>query len=130
MNVQIRLVNLDAFRASARKLGADASRVIAGSLYRSAERVMTVSKQEYVPVEKGILRSSGHVEKPVLRPGRIEVILGYGGPAKAYALVQHERLDFKHKVGQAKYLERPLLKNVRQIERDLVNDVNRGVGRR
>jgi hypothetical protein len=31
--------------------------------------------------------------------------LSFGGDAWEYAVVQHERLDFNHRVGQAKYLE-------------------------
>jgi hypothetical protein len=39
----------------------------------------------------------------------VSVTLSYGGPASDYAVVQHERLDYKHSVGGPKYLERPLL---------------------
>jgi hypothetical protein len=74
-----------------------------------AERLMTESKQTFVPVDTGALRSSGHVE-PVRFTGRatIEVSLGYGGPSAAYALEVHENLNSHHAYGQAKYLETPV----------------------
>lgn len=73
-----------------------------------AELVMTRSKQSFTPVKLGALRSSGHVTK-VERVGRIILVrLVYGGVSAPYAIIQHERLDFQHRVGEAKYLERPL----------------------
>lgn len=73
-----------------------------------AELIMTKSKQAFVPVKLGALRSSGHVTA-VERVGRIVLVrLVYGGVSAPYAIIQHERLDFQHKVGEAKYLERPL----------------------
>jgi hypothetical protein len=73
-----------------------------------AELIMTRSKSSFVPVRLGALRTSGHVEKAE-RVGRIVLVrLVYGGVSAPYAIIQHERLDFQHKVGEAKYLERPL----------------------
>jgi len=37
---------------------------IPGALYRRAEAIMTRSKNEFVPVEFGVLRDSGHVNPP------------------------------------------------------------------
>ena len=59
------------------------------------------------PVDTGTLRSTGHVQKPVIKRGSIEVTLGFGGPA-APMLFVHENLNVHHTVGQAKYLEKPL----------------------
>jgi hypothetical protein len=33
------------------------------------------------------------------------VVLWYGGAAEAYAIVQHENLEFHHTTGEAKFLE-------------------------
>jgi len=72
-----------------------------------AESVMTISKT-MAPVDLGTLRSSGQV-KPVKRENLdFSVELIYGGAASEYASIQHERLDYFHSVGQAKYLEEPL----------------------
>lgn len=57
--------------------------------------------QELAPLDTGDLRGSGYAEVK-----NMNIELGFKAP---YALVQHERMDFKHpKGGQAKYLERPL----------------------
>lgn len=57
-----------------------------------------------VPVDTGVLRSSGQVEGPTGIKG--DVILSFGGAAAPYALVQHENTQFAHKVGEARYLVR------------------------
>lgn len=63
------------------------------------------------PVDTGTLRASIHVEGPV-REGRvIRVYIVAGGPAEMYALIVHEDLDAFHKVGEAKYIERPLMES-------------------
>lgn len=81
-----------------------------GSLFRRGEHVIGRSKDEFVPVDLGILRDSGYVEPPKLDGSEVIVEIGFGGAAAAYALVQHEDLSLNHpNGGQAKYLERPLL---------------------
>lgn len=58
-----------------------------------------------VPVDDGNLRDTGRVEGPNRKN---EVTLSFGGSAAPYALEQHERLDFAHDVGEARYLVRGL----------------------
>lgn len=53
----------------------------------------------------GTLRASGRVSLPEKNGKITSVTLSYGGAAADYAVVQHERLDFFHTTGQAKYLE-------------------------
>lgn len=85
------------------------------SLFAIAEEIITESKARRVPVDKGPLRASGHVE----RRDENEVVAGFGGVAGTgnvdgdsnredvgYAVVQHERVDFSHEVGEARYLIR------------------------
>lgn len=55
-----------------------------------------------VPVDTGALRSTGRVEGPAAGV----VTLSFGGPAAPYALVQHETIGLKHRVGEARYLVR------------------------
>lgn len=59
------------------------------ALVLEAEGVMRASKRE-VPVDMGILRSSGFVNRPKVRGRGVEITLGYGGAAKDYALYIHE----------------------------------------
>lgn len=77
---------------------------LAAGLYLAANNVMGKSKR-LVPVDLGPLRASGYVTLPQELPGRTLVEIGYGGPAKDYAIPQHERTDYRHPDGgQAKYL--------------------------
>lgn len=85
---------------------------LAAALYEEAENIMGDSKENYVPVDLGTLRSSGTVEQPEINGNSINVLLGFGGASAPYALRQHEDMSLKHDVGGAKYLERPLLKAV------------------
>lgn len=85
---------------------------VGGAIYAEAQIEMTESKRRCpvspVPAPKGVvpgtLRASGRVSLPERNGRDISVVLSYGGAAD-YAVVQHERLDFFHTTGQAKYLE-------------------------
>lgn len=78
--------------------------VVAG-LYLEANNVMNASLRK-VPVDLGTLKASGYVTLPRKVGNKTLVEMGYGGNAKDYAVVQHERLDFNHpEGGEAKYLE-------------------------
>jgi hypothetical protein len=57
----------------------------------------------------GVLRGSIHQEGPFREGRRVWTTIVAGGPAGAYAIPQHEHLDWLHAVGQAKYIEGPLL---------------------
>jgi len=97
-----------------------------------SERIMAEIKAvPRVPVEFGVLRDSGHVEKPVITKGRVVVNMTFhvtpemwavsrpGEPYYDYALIQHERMDYHHPVGQAKYLSEPVLENVPRVNKAL-----------
>ena len=77
---------------------------VAEAIYQEAQIEMTESKRR-VPVDTGVLRASGRVAELERKGRHISVTLSYGGAAEAYAIVQHERLDYFHKHGQAKFLE-------------------------
>lgn len=91
------------------------------ALVMFGEKVMTRSKDEFVPVRDGILKNSGHVRPH--KGKKIGIDLVYGGPAESYALVQHENMEFQHKVGGPKYLERPLLEALPTFEEDMVKSI-------
>lgn len=75
------------------------------ALHDSLQELMEEIKQEYVPVDTGALRDSGFVSDPIVNGNEISISMGF---TEEYALVQHERLDYYHSHGQAKYLEVPL----------------------
>lgn len=93
------------------------------ALYREGNRIITRSKQEFVPVVTGNLRSSGYVELPQANGTEVTVTIGFGGAAAAYAAMVHENprsgntggvsprgRPYKNfsTVGQWKYLEQPM----------------------
>ena len=104
-------------------LGREGPAVLAGALYRAGERIMTRSKDEFVPVKWGHLRASGHVQPPATHGNAVVVTLGYGGPAVTYAVPVHENVTARHPVGEAKFLERPLFEASRTLAADLAKDV-------
>ena len=79
-----------------------------GAAYYELGVIIMKESKRLVPVDTGVLKRSGYVTMPIESNTGIRVELGYGGPATAYALVQHERTDFDHPGGgEAKFLERP-----------------------
>ena len=56
--------------------------------------------------------------------------MGYGGAASAYALVQHERTDYRHPgQGQAKYLEGPAKARAPQLGRNIARRLRKAMRR-
>lgn len=91
--------------ALAQKLGIGP---VGAALRAEAEIEMTEAKRR-TPVDTGALRDSGHVTGPDVAAQEATVRLVFGGPAAPYALFVHENLEAFHRVGEAKFLERPLL---------------------
>lgn len=81
-------------------------KAIPSGLRLIGEEIMTDVKASRagagVPVDKGILRSTGRVSGPKNN----EVELSFGGAAAPYALKQHEDTSLSHRVGEARYLVR------------------------
>jgi hypothetical protein len=107
-------------------------------LYRIAEQIMTEAKGQ-TPVDTGNLRASGHVLPPEWIGNWVLVMLGFGGPAGAgkgqkkdagYAVYVHENLAARHKVGNAKYLERPMLAWASKLEAKIGADLRTELERR
>lgn len=74
-----------------------------------AESVLTASKAsapgQGVPVDTGALRASGIATGPDTRgTSTVE----FGGASAPYGLRQHETLEYKHTVGEARWLVRAL----------------------
>ncbi|MCK5640807.1 MAG: hypothetical protein KAJ19_08420 [Gammaproteobacteria bacterium] len=121
----------------------------------AAEKLMTDIKTHYVPVDQGILRSSGFVLGPIKKGTVFVLTMGFGGPAGkgnlgetnnedvGYAVIIHEnpragktgglspsnkKYKTWSKVGGWKYLERPLKKWRPKITKAIVRAVDKGVG--
>lgn len=63
---------------------------VARELRQEAELIMKLSKAQYVPVDLGTLKNSGHVQEVERKGLTLQVAMVYGGPASPYALAVHE----------------------------------------
>ena len=103
----------------------DPEPMVSAALFAEAEEIMGEAKL-LTPVETGALRSSGHVQLPERNGTSISVEFGFGGPAIPYALRQHEDMTLHHPVGQAKFLEIPLVDHERNFGERLVHRMRGG----
>lgn len=87
------------------RAGGLAQRGLEAGLVREANAIMTESKRQ-TPVDTGRLRASGTVMPPESRGSGVSIEMGYG---TRYAIFVHEIMTAHHPVGNAKFLERPLL---------------------
>jgi hypothetical protein len=126
-------INLTIDKGSVKKLEAEVKRSFLeyftkgiDALEQTARNIMAESQLE-VPRETGTLASTGFVE----RRGN-KVALGYGGrhdqinPKRGYAaseymIIVHEDLNAHHDIGKAKFLEDPLMRNIANIQKNLIN---------
>lgn len=104
MAIKSRVIGLGSLKTKLNALGDGANSVAATVLYQESEKIMIDAKR-LTPVLTGDLRNSGFVRPPLLRKTGVSVELGFGGVAAPYAVFVHERVDLKHNVGQAKFLE-------------------------
>jgi hypothetical protein len=94
------------------------------SVLRNESLLAFRNSQRVTPHATGVLRASGVVKPPAVSGTHVEVTMGYGGAASAYALYQHENLSLNHPdptnphsdpSGQAKYLEAPVRDQVQGL---------------
>ncbi|MES2360157.1 MAG: HK97 gp10 family phage protein [Gemmatimonadota bacterium] len=107
-DLSVQITGLDALLTNVERIATDLHASIAGAMSAEAEVIMAEAKA-LTPVDTGALRASGHVNAPLVSGHTISVTMGFGGAAVDYALTVHENLEAHHPVGQAKYLEQPLM---------------------
>jgi hypothetical protein len=104
-------------------------RVAAETAVGEAAQLVYEESQRLVPVDTGALRDSGRVSQDGL-----EAAISYGAEDGAgrngqdtakYAVPQHERLDFEHPNGQAKYLEIPMHSQAEKVAEVIVGGLRR-----
>jgi hypothetical protein len=125
------LLGSEQLKAALAALGAQAPRVLASAFLQEAEVVMEKAK-ELTPVDSGNLKSTGRVIPPVLEGDTLTVTLTFGGPAANgeevhYAVYVHENLTARHPVGEAKFLERPVLEWADVAEARLAAHVGKAI---
>jgi hypothetical protein len=81
----------------------------AGKAIEDEMRIELAASQEIVPVLSGALQRSGRVIPTVvtLTGKTVDFVsrIIYGGPDVPYAVAQHEKFQYEHDDGEAKYLE-------------------------
>lgn len=105
-------------------------RAAAEEAAESAGQLILDASQELVPVDTGALKASGRL---VHEDGaQVAIVYGQedgagrdGQDTAAYAVPQHERLDFQHATGQAKYLETALHGSSERVADTVVTVVRR-----
>jgi len=106
-NVNVRLLGAKEAQANIRALGPAARRAMLSAFEKEAWKIIKTAQGGYVPVLSGDLVFSGMVH---VHPGQYPTVeFGFGGKAKAYAVIQHENDEFNHPSGgQAHYLSVPV----------------------
>lgn len=84
--------------------------MVTQKIVKDAQELAPVGGGKYSPRDPapGSLKASIHAEPPTIEGTTITAEIGSN---LVYAAVQHERLDFRHDQGQAKYLETALNAN-------------------
>jgi hypothetical protein len=102
-----KVVGVSRLKLAFKEVGSAAGIAAQKALNQEALELLSEAK-EIVPIDEGVLRSTGRVEE-ARKPGTISVEVKFGGgPASAYAIRQHEDMDLSHAPGkQSKYLEMP-----------------------
>lgn len=98
-----------------------------GNALRQEAEIEATEIKKRTPVETGALRASIQVEGPIRDGRKVTCKISAGGPAEPYALVVHEDLEAYHKVGEAKYIERPLAESAPHLAERVAKriDLNR-----
>ncbi|MGE5619537.1 MAG: hypothetical protein ACM3US_09805 [Sphingomonadaceae bacterium] len=129
--VVVRLTGIGALEKALKSGGERALKLAATALYHEAEAIMTDSKENYCPKDLGNLYNSGHVQPPKIQGKKVDVEMGYGGPAADYALIVHEWLDPKVHWSipgtGPKYLEKPILAAAPGMANRLANYIKAGM---
>ncbi len=92
--------------------------------------IQMVEAQRRVPEDSGDLKATGRVQMESGR-GEVKAFLTFGNEADRtgiYAIVQHERLDYAHTKGQAKYLESVLMEAAPGLGQRIANRIHLDMG--
>lgn len=130
----ITLTGLNKLSRIVQQGGDRALKAIGQGLYLEAQMAFNES-QTLVPIDTGILKSSGHITSPKMSADSIEITIAYGGPANSYAFIVHERIyapsgkKVYHKPPtRAKYLETPVKRRTKGMSQRLSAYVQRALG--
>ncbi len=116
---------LRAFREKFPKLVLSAMRIEGEIETTEVKRRTPVSP---LPAPKGVvpgtLRASVHLDGPIQEGGKYSMKIVAGGAAGAYAIPQHENLEYFHTTGQAKYIESVIFESRNYIAARVVKRID------
>lgn len=139
MRTSVEIAGVAEWNAKLKTMGPAVFDAMVKSAYQSLEAVMATSKEEYVPVDSGTLRSTGTVLQPEVSGMSATITMGFGGPSAPYALAVHENpragktggispsgkpYESWARTGGWKYLETPLKAATGAIAAKLKADVD------
>lgn len=107
MTIKVKVKGLSKVLANIKKASRRVDAAALSAVYVAGNVIMTEAKRR-APLDRGDLRGSGYVTLPQKLGDKVRSEVGFGGPAAAYAVIQHERTEFRHDIGEAKYLERAI----------------------
>jgi len=112
-----------------RRAEADTIDVLASAVQDEVDMIYRKS-QRLVPLDTSALQGTGRTVGPEVTRRYIKFQIQYGGgPAAAYAIVQHENLEYKHTgIRSAKYLERPAMDAAGGMPVRVANRIQRTLG--
>lgn len=89
---------------------------------RKAIEFIYNKSQPMVPVDTGRLKASGKI---IEEGNNISIIYHAENPNSKYnyAPIQHEHMRFKHRVGSAKYLEKPIRENYDHLKEIIIKEI-------
>lgn len=103
----VRFRGFDRVRRKLKRMASEAGAETASGTRILAEHVLTDVKNSRpgrgVPKDRGTLANTGRATGP---DAEGVVRITFGGAAAPYALAQHERTDYRHTLGEARYLVR------------------------
>lgn len=106
-NVTVTLEGFNELVARLERAAIAAPPEVGASIRLEGERIAQEA-QSLAPVDTGQLQASASVEGDGMTDVTIE-FTATAADGYDYALIQHERMDYHHTQGQAKYLEQPFL---------------------
>lgn len=105
--IRTRSVGATEIQARLAKIAANYPKRV-GQAQRAETEIEATECRKRTPVDTNALRSSIHVEGPLYEGRSIRTAIVAGGPSAPYAVIVHEDLEAFHRVGEAKFIERPL----------------------
>lgn len=123
MKLQIELKGQAELSRAFRLLGEKGPKAMGAALWKEGNAIMTKAKF-LTPVDTGALKNSGIVNLPTIVGTEVEVAMGFGGAASAYAETQHEEASYYHKPPtQYKFLEQPFMEAQEGMEMRLAQEL-------